>query len=101
MNKAILTLGTAILFAIGSSTFIGCGGGEGHDENEETHEHHDVAAYQCPMQCEGDKTYEEAGKCPECQMDLVKVGDHHDHEHGDGLKHDGHEHDHDDEGHKH
>ena len=30
-------------------------------------------AYQCPMKCEGDKTYEEEGACPECKMDLKKV----------------------------
>jgi hypothetical protein len=30
-------------------------------------------AYQCPMKCEGEKTYAQAGKCPECEMDLEKV----------------------------
>ncbi len=29
--------------------------------------------YQCPMQCEGDKTYDEAGSCPVCNMDLKQV----------------------------
>ncbi|GAB4135331.1 MAG: hypothetical protein Fur0041_09300 [Bacteroidia bacterium] len=28
------------------------------------------AAYECPMHCEGDKTYETPGKCPACGMDL-------------------------------
>ena len=32
-----------------------------------------VAVYQCPMKCEGDKTYSEPGKCPECGMDLEKL----------------------------
>lgn len=27
--------------------------------------------YYCPMQCEGDKTYKNAGDCPICGMDLV------------------------------
>lgn len=27
--------------------------------------------YSCPMKCEGEKVYEEAGKCPVCNMDLV------------------------------
>jgi len=27
--------------------------------------------YQCPMQCEGDKTYAEKGSCPVCKMDLA------------------------------
>ena len=26
--------------------------------------------YQCPMKCEGDKTYDKAGKCPICNMNL-------------------------------
>ena len=32
-----------------------------------------AAIYQCPMKCEGDKTYSEEGKCPECNMALKKV----------------------------
>ncbi len=31
-------------------------------------------AYACPMHCEGDKTYAEAGKCPVCNMDLEELG---------------------------
>jgi len=26
--------------------------------------------YQCPMKCEGEKTYKKAGKCPVCSMKL-------------------------------
>ncbi|WP_461532156.1 heavy metal translocating P-type ATPase [Sinomicrobium sp.] len=29
--------------------------------------------YYCPMHCEGDKTYDKAGSCPVCGMDLVAV----------------------------
>lgn len=29
--------------------------------------------YQCPMLCEGDKTYADKGSCPICKMDLVLV----------------------------
>lgn len=29
--------------------------------------------YQCPMKCEGDKTYDKEGKCPKCNMNLKKV----------------------------
>lgn len=29
-----------------------------------------AAVYQCPMKCEGDKTYAQAGKCPKCGMEL-------------------------------
>jgi hypothetical protein len=28
-------------------------------------------SYACPMKCEKDKKYEQAGKCPVCKMDLV------------------------------
>lgn len=31
------------------------------------------AAYQCPMKCEGEKTYSKAGKCPECGMTMKKM----------------------------
>ena len=29
--------------------------------------------YQCPMKCEGTKTYSKKGKCPSCTMDLKVV----------------------------
>lgn len=32
-----------------------------------------ASAYMCPMKCEGDKTYDKAGECPKCGMDLKKV----------------------------
>jgi protein SCO1 len=31
------------------------------------------AVYQCPMKCEGDKTYDKPGTCPVCGMDLEEV----------------------------
>lgn len=31
------------------------------------------ASYACPMQCEGEKTYDKTGSCPKCKMDLKKV----------------------------
>ena len=33
----------------------------------------DTVAYKCPMKCEGDKTYSQAGKCPKCGMNLKAV----------------------------
>ena len=27
-------------------------------------------AYQCPMKCDGTKTYAKKGKCPQCTMEL-------------------------------
>jgi hypothetical protein len=32
--------------------------------------HAHAAKYQCPMKCEGEKSYAKAGKCPVCNMDL-------------------------------
>ncbi len=32
-----------------------------------------TVAYQCPMKCEGDKTYDKPGKCPKCGMELKKM----------------------------
>lgn len=32
-----------------------------------------VVKYQCPMKCEGHKTYAKEGKCPVCTMNLAKV----------------------------
>lgn len=29
--------------------------------------------YYCPMKCEGDKTYNAPGNCPDCNMNLVPV----------------------------
>jgi len=33
----------------------------------------ELAVYQCPMQCEGDKTYDTNVSCPVCKMDLELV----------------------------
>ncbi len=49
------------------------------DANE--HRHHHVHSgslqtgtrYQCPMKCEGEKTYEKPGDCPVCNMHLSVV----------------------------
>jgi len=43
--------------------------------------------YICPMKCEGDKTYNAPGNCPDCNMKLVPVKsksshDKHKHNHG-------------------
>lgn len=34
-----------------------------------------VNVYHCPMKCEGEMTYDQAGTCPVCKMDLVQVAD--------------------------
>jgi len=50
-----------------------------HDDDEKAealHEHSDdiaMANYQCPMKCEGDKTYNKKGSCPVCKMDIKEI----------------------------
>lgn len=36
--------------------------------------------FACPMKCEGDKTYAQAGKCPKCGMALAEIKPHADHD---------------------
>ena len=54
----------------------GCGDADhsGQDHGQSPEVAPEVAtAYYCPMHCEGDKTYDEAGTCPVCAMNLVVV----------------------------
>ncbi len=54
---------------------------------EEVEETIAMASYQCPMKCEGDKTYDSPGQCPACKMDLTEVkaeGEAEEHEHEEG-----------------
>lgn len=32
-----------------------------------------ISSYQCPMKCEGAKTYEQPGTCPVCGMELEGI----------------------------
>src|SRR5881394_1240332 len=34
-----------------------------------------LTKYYCPMRCEGEKTYEQPGRCPVCKMKLKPVAD--------------------------
>lgn len=43
------------------------------EAKEETQEEIAMATYQCPMKCEGEKTYQEAGSCPVCTMEIKEV----------------------------
>ena len=50
--------------------------------------------YQCPMDCEDGKTYNEPGTCPECKMDLKKVEEEKEEDHQENHDdHSGHDHD--------
>jgi len=52
----------SFLLLTAALAFVSCG----HKEEQAT-------LYQCPMQCEGTKTYDKPGKCPVCGMDLKAV----------------------------
>lgn len=49
-----------------------------HDHSNHEHQHKakeegkGTGKFYCPMQCEGDKMYDEPGDCPVCGMDLVE-----------------------------
>lgn len=69
MKKSIVMF----VFAMATLSFVSC-----------------KASYACPMDCEKGKTYEVAGKCPVCEMDLVAMEDAH--EGHDDENHEGHNH---------
>ena len=80
MKKTILTLSTVALLIMGG-VIAGCNDSNENKQHNE-HEHHSETVYQCPMKCEGDKTYDEAGSCPVCGMDMKKVESKHEHSEG-------------------
>ncbi|MEP1151961.1 MAG: heavy metal translocating P-type ATPase [Balneola sp.] len=43
-----------------------------HPKKEMKKEENGTGVFYCPMQCEGEKTYDEPGDCPVCGMDLVE-----------------------------
>jgi len=49
-----------------------CCGGSGHQHHEDSSAN-SGKGYQCPMKCEGDKTYTAPGNCPVCNMHLAPV----------------------------
>lgn len=70
------------LLALFMASFVACTNSETKESatDEHMHEHGEMdnaemadAKYACPMACEGDKTYDEAGKCPVCNMDLTQA----------------------------
>ena len=48
-----------------------CGGGHSHHKHET--DFAEGNKYQCPMKCEGSKTYDVPGNCPVCNMKLLPV----------------------------
>ena len=76
---------TAVLLTV-VMFFASCGNGNSESKSENTSTEQTAAAkYQCPMKCEGDKTYDKPGQCPVCNMDLKKLEA--PHEHSDTTSH--------------
>jgi hypothetical protein len=46
---------------------------KGNHEEPAQNEDQVKVKYQCPMKCEGEKVYDQPGKCPVCKMNLVKA----------------------------
>lgn len=46
---------------------------ENHDGHDHTNEKMASNVYQCSMDCEKGKTYDSAGSCPVCKMDLKET----------------------------
>ena len=67
MKKVLLVISVAALF------FTACKETKTESSGETEAVETATAEFYCPMKCEGEKTYAEAGKCPECGMDLVEV----------------------------
>lgn len=69
-----------------------------HDHKMGQEKAENASKYICPMHCEGDKTYDQPGDCPVCNMHLIPLSDtdsheHHAHHHHENHKHDnGHQH---------
>ncbi|MCG1035894.1 heavy metal-binding domain-containing protein [Polaribacter sargassicola] len=73
MKKIVIVL--VVIFSV-SLSFTACKSEKKEVKKEQiSTEADEIAKYQCPMKCEGDKTYDEKGKCPVCEMKLVKTTD--------------------------
>ncbi len=65
MKKVILALVFGLFFVAFSSAQT-----DTKKEEFTVNKEKSAAAYQCPMDCEKGKTYDKAGTCPVCKMDL-------------------------------
>jgi hypothetical protein len=67
-----------LILIVSFGALVACNGGTKSTttqavEQPVTEQVADGKQYACPMKCEGDKTYAEAGTCPVCKMDLKEV----------------------------
>ena len=66
--KTLFVLALCILVA-----FTACKDKKSETKEESASEVVAEARYQCPMNCEDGKTYDHAGTCPVCKMELTLV----------------------------
>ncbi len=72
MKKSILIFVFALGFGVVSLTSCNNNQNTKQTKTEKTVKTAE-AEYQCPMHCEGDKTYDKPGNCPVCGMKLEKI----------------------------
>jgi len=73
MKKVIVVF--ALIFSV-SLLFTACKSEKKEAKKEQVStDKNEVVKYQCPMKCEAKKTYDKKGKCPICEMKLVKTTD--------------------------
>jgi len=70
MKKKVILFSALVCI---SSFLISCGGNKTENKEQTESPAQQATLYQCPMKCEGDKTYDAPGKCPVCGMDLKPV----------------------------
>ncbi len=78
MRKILIASGFIVFLLAGSLTFSSCCNNDTsktvkNNDKAKTVQAKEITGYQCPMKCEGDKTYDHPGKCPVCGMKLEKV----------------------------
>ena len=78
MKKSLLIVGMSLFLFAGGAGFTSCNSADNKTKTEAKAKtvkatEKETAEYQCPMHCEGDKTYDKPGKCPVCGMNLKEV----------------------------
>lgn len=71
MKNSIIYFTATLLAFFGSQTLAYSQ--HNHSDHEKITTEKKETVYQCPMKCEGDKTYVKAGDCPDCGMHLKEV----------------------------
>ena len=70
MKKIISSLAMVSFLAV---ALMSCSSTTEKKQDRTTAPAQEATLYQCPMKCEGEKTYDKAGQCPVCGMDLKPV----------------------------